>query len=237
MDFDSKKYYRKAIKNLILEPLKEYGFKKYKTSHIAKISDGEILQLINFQKSSTGGQRFTVNISVRPLYIKHEGLTLEPGGRLGKFYTGGDIWWQYKTEEGAERSFNEIQKIIIEKVIPWFELNSSTQNIFNYQHHYKPKKFQFKLKPRKNKHRPEWKPRDFGFVALRLMLYKIAKQNFEVVLDDLSEMQNIDWCKDETTLLSKITKLINEENHTEIKSMLDDNIKESFKNLNLNKIQ
>jgi Domain of unknown function (DUF4304) len=67
-DFDAKKYFTKARRQYIDDPLKVLGFKRYKSSALARLTSGEVFQFLNFQKSAYGGQNFTVNVSLRPLF-------------------------------------------------------------------------------------------------------------------------------------------------------------------------
>ncbi|PKK37565.1 hypothetical protein BWI96_06820 [Siphonobacter sp. SORGH_AS_0500] len=87
-DFDAKKYFTKARRQYIEEPLKEFGFKKYKSSVVARLTSGNVFQFLDFQKSAYGGQNFTVNVAIRPLFSHNdEYLTLLPGNRLGLMAT------------------------------------------------------------------------------------------------------------------------------------------------------
>ncbi len=237
MEFDSKKYYNKALTKIVLNQLKEFGFKKFKTSHIARIENNEILQLINFQKSKYGDDSFTVNISVRPLYIKQEDIILEPGGRLGEFETGKDTWWRTDTEKETNESFQEITKIIIDKVLPWFDKNNSSQKIIEYQQSLTAKKSILKFNRKKKSHTPIWKPDDFGFVALKQGEYYLAKQNFETTINQLKDKQDISWCRKKTNDFRNIIELIDKDNLDDISTLLQTNMVETINNLKLSKIQ
>ncbi len=121
--------FRKACTKWLVNPLKVYGFKRYKSSFVARMTTDSIFQFINLQKSAVGGKTFTANIAVRPLFIPNETLSLQPGARLGNFLNEGDLWQSYKSEEDAEESFIYANQIIIENVIPWFDRMKLTVNI------------------------------------------------------------------------------------------------------------
>lgn len=231
MESDNKKYYKKAFTEILLQPLKEHGFTRYKNSHIARISNNEILQLINFQKSAYGEGLFTVNISVRPLYIQHEHLILEPGGRLGEFLFGTDKWWQYRSEKETQNSFYEVKDAIEKKVLPWYEQNNSSENIVKYQEKVSSPKIRFSF--RKHFHEPIWKPDDFGYVALRVKNYTLAKKNFIQEVNELKKTKEIEWCKQKIELLHGFIQLIEKNLFQEIDNILNENLKSSLMNLKL----
>jgi hypothetical protein len=127
--FEPKKYFTAARKEYIEKPLKKLHFKRYKTSTIARLTDDNIFQFIEFQKSIYGGQQFTMNIAMRPLYCLNEYLTLSPGRRLGNLAYGKDTWWNYSDEEKGEKSFLEIALLIDKFVIPFFEATVNASEI------------------------------------------------------------------------------------------------------------
>jgi hypothetical protein len=110
--FDEKKYFTTARRAFIDNPLKELGFKPYKTSFLGRLTDDNVFQVIDFHKYKFGGQ-FTINITIRPMYCPHEDyLTMEPGNRLYSMATNkkGDKWWKYSNEQETNESFKEIFK-------------------------------------------------------------------------------------------------------------------------------
>jgi Domain of unknown function (DUF4304) len=93
--YDSKKYFNQARKEFIEVPMKTSGFKKYKSSFIARMTADGIFQFINFQKSGFGGDSFTVNIAIRPMHSAcNNYVILMPGNRLSLIASNGkqDIW-------------------------------------------------------------------------------------------------------------------------------------------------
>lgn len=129
---DPKKYFTAARKKSIELPLTALGFKKYKTAFIGRMTDEGVFQFLNFEKSAHGGEQFTVDIAIRPMYCpNHSYLTLLPGNRLGAMATSGknDIWWNYSTEDKALASFTEIARLVDEHVLAFFNATATSQGI------------------------------------------------------------------------------------------------------------
>ncbi|WNF22686.1 DUF4304 domain-containing protein [Mesobacillus jeotgali] len=124
-------YFKKSLTKWIVKPLREYDFFRYKTAFVGRVTNDSIFQFINLQKDAYGGKTFTVNVGVRPLFIPHDYLSLQPGQRIGYFKYGADKWWSFKTEDRADHSFIEVNHIINDYVLEWFEQTSETNGLIN----------------------------------------------------------------------------------------------------------
>jgi hypothetical protein len=133
-EFDAKSFFTKARKLYVETPLKELGFRKYKSSVIARLTSGDVFQFLDFQKAAYGGQSFTINVAIRPLFCQNYNyLILNPGNRLGnmsKDYKR-DKWWYYKTKEEGNKSFIDVFNQIEKYVIPFFEATMSSEEIIS----------------------------------------------------------------------------------------------------------
>ena len=130
--FEPKKFYKRARQEYIDNSLKEFGFKKYKTTCLGRLTEGQVFQFLNFQKSTYGGEQFTVNVAIRPLCsAKNDFLSLLPGNRLGTMDIGKDIWWNYSTEDTGRRNFEEVYKLIIKYALPFFEATTTSEGIIS----------------------------------------------------------------------------------------------------------
>ena len=132
---DQKKYFNIGFKTIIAS-LSKFGFKKYKTSALARILDKDIFQCIGFQKSSYGSSGgFTVHPWFLPLYIPGNSVSGYAGNRLGYFYGINEKWWHYESETQSNESFLDINHKLHTYVMPWFEKNNTSQKIKNtYEH-------------------------------------------------------------------------------------------------------
>jgi len=162
--------YSKLFTQYIAKPLSIANFKRYKSSNIARIAGDSIFQVLNFQKEAYGGKEFTVNVAIRPLYVPHEVLSLQPGNRLGYFSRGCDRWWNYKTPNRADMNFQEVNGILIEKVIPMFDVLSSSESLLN---EYLNNEFPIEL-PSSDC----WKKYDLAHINLQLGNYDESKELF-----------------------------------------------------------
>src|SRR4051812_8934020 len=102
--------------------LKEYGFTRYKTSNLARITEGGVLQVLNFQKSAYGSPQFCINIVSRPLFWhQNEYLALTPGFRIAHHADWMDKWYSYTNEEEAAIQFDEAWQNFRKFGMPFFE--------------------------------------------------------------------------------------------------------------------
>jgi len=128
---DIKKHFAKSRKELVDNPLKEFGFKTYKSAFLARMTEDNVFQFINFHKYRYGGQ-FTVEIAIRPMFCPHEDyLTLLPGNRLYSIVTKGqsDKWWLNTTESDTNDSLKEVFKLIFEHALPFFDSTRTDKDI------------------------------------------------------------------------------------------------------------
>lgn len=117
----------KKIKENIRTQMKAAGFKTEGLRYI-RITKRQVLQIFGFQGSS-GGDCFTVNIGVTPLFsrkaedIKNFSCFL----RIGHFLKQGDKWWPYTGE-----SESEVTAILLEKLLPFLDECGTYDGFFRY---------------------------------------------------------------------------------------------------------
>lgn len=106
------------------------GFVKHKGTSYARRNDIDVLEYVNLQKEAYGSKTFTVNYALIPLYVPHDFLSLDLGGRLGVMITGRNgVWWDFADEKVAEISFSNVMDAISEYLFPWFQKNSNQNNL------------------------------------------------------------------------------------------------------------
>jgi len=122
------------IKKEIGSLLRIYGFLPYKTATYYRVTDGDILQFIMFQK----GERWlsgamTVNIVIQGVFAPGCSFNiLQPGGRIGSMLNPPkDVWWHCDSESSAASSVDAIKQVVVEKLIPFFENRSTAGKLFN----------------------------------------------------------------------------------------------------------
>jgi len=113
----------KEIKTNLKEVMKEKHFISKGQSYF-RIINKQIFQGINFQGSS-GGDKFTVNITITPLCSNELPCEPNPLIRIGQIFCNGDKWWEY-----GEDSVNDVIDIIKNKVLPLFEKLSDYRKIY-----------------------------------------------------------------------------------------------------------
>ena len=227
--FEPEKYFTTARRAYIELPLKELGFKKYKTAFIGRMTDDNVFQFLDFQKSAHGGEQFTLNVTMRPMYCPHEDyLTLLPGNRLGSMATNGkqDKWWNYSTEVEANSSFMEIFNLLTKHAIPFF---NATMTSYDIVKSYEKNIFGSKV----GWGTVGWENYDLGHIYLKAGDNKNAIKQFDTCYKGFSKDDRY-WAQSAAKECVDIKTIINS-GQTSIDKYLADTIKESKQNLKLTK--
>ena len=229
---DIKKHFNKSRKVLLDNPLKEFGFKPYKTSFLARLTSDDVFQFIDIHKYRYGGQ-FTIEIAVRPLYCPHEEyLTLLPGNRLYSIVTKGksDKWWPNTTEIETDESFMEVFRLICESAMPFFDsTKTSTDIIKSYEKNFLGiNKFGNSICWGTT----GWENFDFGHIYLKAGNTKKAIRQFDLCYKEFIK-DNRDWAQIAAKKCIEIKNVINL-GHVEIEKYLEKTIIQSKNNLKLN---
>lgn len=228
---DIKKYFNKSRKVLLDNPLKEFGFKPYKTSFLARLTSDNVFQFIDIHKYRYGGQ-FTIEIAVRPLFCPHEDyLTLLPGNRLYAIVTKGksDKWWPNTTEIDTDESLKDVFKLICEFAMPFFDSTQTSDDIIkSYEKNF--------LGINKFGNSIEWGTAgwenfDFGHIYLKAGNKKNAIKQFDLCYKEFIK-DNRDWAQIAAKKCIEIKRIIKGE-QSEIEKYLEQTIIQSKTNLNL----
>lgn len=221
--FNPDSHYKKMFTKHIVKPLVGEGFKRYKSSNIARITEDSIFQLFNFQKEAYGGKAYTVNVAIRPLYIPHENISLQPGERIGYFSHGYDHWWSYKDEITSESSFLEVSSIITNTILPMLnDLGTSTSLLNEFFN----KKYALKWPTSEC-----WRLNDLAFMCLKLGDFR--KSN-ELFIKARNSFKNIgfEWALSAAETCDKVISMIGSEGD-KVSNYLEFCESETRKNLGL----
>lgn len=228
-----KKYFNKSRKELLDNPLEEFGFKPYKTSFIARMTEDSVFQVISVQKYRHGGQ-FSVNISIRPMYSHREDyLTALPGNGLYAIVTKGrkDKWWPNTTEIEIDSSFKEIYRLIIKYAMPFFDSTTNSKDIIQS---YKRNFFGCsKFGKSILWGTVGWENYDLGHIYLKAGDKKEALKEFSKCYKEFKS-DNREWAQRVAAECLQIEQIIKKE-QKEIDDYLEMTILESKRNLGLEK--
>lgn len=231
-EFEAKKYFTKAKRQYIEEPLKAFGFKKYKSSVIARLTIDNIFQFLDFQKSVYGEQSFTVNVAFRPLFSRNdEHLSLLPGNRLGLMATKsqGDKWWNYTNEIEGNTNFVDLFDNIKKYAMPFFD---STQNSKDIIASYEKSFFGInKFGARVAWGTVGWEDFDLGHIYLHAGQIKKAVKHFNACYKEFSQ-DDRDWAQAAAAKCLEIKPII-ELGQQQIDKYIFDTIKDSKEKLQL----
>jgi hypothetical protein len=231
-DFDAKKYFTKARRHFIEEPLKMFGFRKYKTSVIARLTTENVFQFLDFQKSAYGGQNFTVNVALRPLFSRNdEYLTLLPGNRLGLMATKskGDKWWNYTTKIEGDTSFENLFDKIEKYALPFFNSTQNSKDIItSYEKNFLGIN---KFGDRVAWGTIGWEDFDLGHIYLHAGQIKKAVKHFDACYKEFSR-DDREWAQAAAAKCLEVNQII-ELGQSQIDKYLTDTIKDSKEKLKL----
>ena len=229
-DFDAKKFFTKARRIYIEEPLKTLGFKRYKSSTVARLTSGNIFQFLNFQKSAYGGQTFTINVAIRPLFSQnHEYLTLAPGNRLGSMdRMPNSGWWHYRTEAEGNESFKDVFDKIEKFALPFFSATANSNDIIaSYERIWGVDKFGISV----GWGTIGWEEFDFGHIYLHAGQIERAIEYFDACYRVFSK-DSRDWAQAGAKKCLEIKQIV-ESGQPEIDRYLMDTTNDSKQKLKL----
>lgn len=118
-------------RTIIDNALIEYGFKEYRATSLARVTEGNILQCIYFHKYRFGGQ-FKVIVAARPLFCQNEeDLDHHPGNSLLRMSTNtkDDRWWISSDDSVTKKSLEEVLKLINKYAMPFFDAMTNSRDI------------------------------------------------------------------------------------------------------------
>ncbi|MFK8007917.1 MAG: DUF4304 domain-containing protein [Saprospiraceae bacterium] len=230
--FDSKKYFNKSLTKFIGKPLKEFGFSKFKSNNYVRLTEGNILQCINFQKSRYGGNSFYINISNIPLILKHNSFFGEGGDRIGIFENFQNEF-NYDLRVLGDLCLEEIREVLINKVLPWFNLTSSVEGILQFNSNLfkngtKRKEYEFFI---------DWRRDKLGYLLLANEEYVEARKLFSglQLRKFIPEKKEYEYYRD--TRYDILIKLLDDGKFEEVQKLLDTNIRDNFFTLKIEKLK
>jgi hypothetical protein len=104
------------------ELFKKLDMKPYKGDCMIRLTEGGMLQGVQFQIDAYGEPKFCINVFTRYLYWRNAGLGLTPGFRIAKDIY--DTWFSFENEENAEANFSTACDFFLKKGLPF--INETT---------------------------------------------------------------------------------------------------------------
>lgn len=111
----------KLIKKEIGLFLQQHDFLPYKSETFYRITPGDILQFLSFQKGVQSLQdQMTINVAIQGLFSPTcSFLVLQPGGRIGQFLAlSKDKWWHCDSEKVTLESITDIKENLAVTLLP-----------------------------------------------------------------------------------------------------------------------
>ena len=112
--------------------LQQNGFHPYKTAIYYRITAGDVLQFISFQKGLQSLQdQMTLNVVVQGLFSPTCSFeVLQPGGRIGEFLPDSkDKWWHCDTEKASHENIKTLTTALSTVVLPSLNRLSTAQQL------------------------------------------------------------------------------------------------------------
>ena len=177
MKFDHNKYFKKALKKFIQPGLKKVGFSKRGTLTFVRKTEDNIIQVINFQRSRYDSRNFYVNVGNLTLYKLQSKFFPEVGYRIHQ-YDKIAAGFNCQAPIIGDISLKDINKTILEKILPYFDYTSSVNNIYEFSVYATKNKDKYPfLSPFSYKERT-CLPADESLALMHLYL-----ENYELALD------------------------------------------------------
>ncbi|KIR03882.1 hypothetical protein P261_02697 [Lachnospiraceae bacterium TWA4] len=125
MTIQTNQLFQKYKQEILDSFMKKQGFVKYKTNSYIRLNEKFLVECICIKKSKI--RKFTLLISLAPLYVPNVCLPLAQGFDLGKVITNANekekfksFWWDYREDKVAKESFENVVEVIEQFVLPWF---------------------------------------------------------------------------------------------------------------------
>ena len=236
--YNPKKDFSKEFTQSIVTPLKVFGFKKYKSNNIIRLSSASILQTVNFQKSRWGGDSFYVNIQIIPLQFLQKSFFSEGGIRIESLTQdlekNSRSSFNFSHQVNARASFADIRLSMKEKIIPWLDMLSTPQGILEFESD--------AHESQRNSIFPYYSyGRLFSkavkaFLSLAMEEYSMAEQ----LLLEVGRNQKDDTSGEMVFVRDKqydfLISMIQNKDFDSIKALIDSNIEDSIRNLKLESV-
>lgn len=236
--YNPKKDFSKEWTLGIVNPLKIYGFKKYKSNNIIRLNSAGILQSINFQKSRWGGYSFYVNIQIIPLQFLQKSFFSEGGIRIESLTQdlekNGRSSFNFGHQVNARASFADIRLSMIEKIIPWLDMLSTPQGILEFESdiHESQRKSIFPY----YSHERLFSKAVKAFLSLTMEEYSMAEQLLLSVGRNQKDDTNGEMVFVRDKQYDFLISMIQNKDFDSIKTLIDSNIEDSIRNLKLESV-
>lgn len=232
--YNASKDFNKEYNAYIGEALKPYGFRKYKTGNLLRITSDRVLQCINIQKSA--GFEFYINLTVLPITMVLTDFSGETGIRAQQLqpvfqYDHNTTRFSYATKFLAIKSFKEILSFLESKVIPWFDFLSNLKAILRYEKSDAIKNHKF-LKPL---FRDEFSV-PYGYLLLATENFTEARSYFSRILQKANENPK-HYLNRNREEIAWILNQLQKESYKAIADRLDHHYNETLSNLSLEKFK
>lgn len=183
-----------------------------------------MLQFFNFQKSAYGDKLFTVNIAIRSLYIPSNSLILQPGNRIGYWSHDYDHWWSFISEDNTEKSFIEINGIVMNSILPMFDVLATNAALVDEINDHQFPGLRWTVAE-------NWKYNDLGFLYLKLGNLEKAEEMF-IEARRFHQKLGFDWAIEAAKICDQAISAI-KRNSDSVNRFLNSCKKETQKKLGL----
>lgn len=236
--YNPQKDFSKEFTRCIVTPLKAFGFKKYKSNNIIRLTSQNILQSINFQKSRWGGDFLYVNINVIPLQFLQQSFFGEGGIRIESLTQdlekNSRSSFNFSHQVNARASFADIRLSMKEKIIPWLDMLSTPQGILEFESdaHESQRNSIFPY----YSHERLFSKAVKAFLSLAMEEYSMAEQLLLAVGRNQKDDTNGEMVFVRDKQYDFLISMIQSKDFDSIKTLIDSNIEDSIRNLKLESV-
>lgn len=238
MKFDHNKYFKNALKRIIQPELKKVGFSKRGTLTFVRRTEGNVIQVINFQRSKWDSKNFYVNAGNLTFHRLRNSFFPEIGNRLSSFeYVKTDF--NFQSPIIGDISLKDILKSIQEKILPYFNYTKSLKNLHEFSLYATKNKEQYPFLISFGYRERTYLPADEGiaFTYLCLRDYESALKIYKGIQSRKYNPETKDWDYFPNNDYDSIIKEIEMKKFNEIEARIKNNIQQSLLNLKFDKLK
>lgn len=223
---DNKKVLVASIKKAMKPFTQKHDFYFLKQTLLVRMFK-DTLHIINFDVHAPG---FNCHVAIQPLYVPADSIDLSFGNRLNHFNVNLPGTWGYGDEKQVEQELQEVQKLLLNNVLPWFKEVGYPQGIASF----------LKNDTEKGNHLivgfpPYLKHLYLGFSQLYLQKNELANPTLEQVLEQFNDDSRT-WVVQLKEIVKQMIEL-NREDQNKVASKLSEFINYTKENLNISNIK
>lgn len=233
--YDPRKDFEKSVNKILGFFLKSNGFKRYKGRNFIRLTTGNFLQSISFQKSA--GFTYYINLNSVSLANIQKSYFPDGGLRISNLYTKfrhncGSGRFESESEYLMTCNLEEITDFFRQKGIYWFDMLGDKTTFLEYEQNVIRGKNNYLLPLFNRAKSPNL---GYAYLLLQNTKYAEAKKYLEEMSALIEERNENFYLRKKKDQIDSLLKLLNTNNFTAIDDLIKSNVQKSIANCSLAK--